>query len=271
MPKCCRKSISCHLDDPCTDLCSSPLCGDPNLLSIYTPVVYDEIGINICQTLTVDNTTFPTLTTAEKAVVQVLNISFANSEITPISGRPNCTEITLQNIAVTLLIRLYSCSGQLLGTFVQTSTYLPPTTDAGYNEDTNPSSVTLELFTPYGISYTLNEAGTGVTPLISYLGFTSGNLSMNQGLNAIAYPKVLNLNVANSEITVGLTLIISSVFFSQYLIPHQGKVRVPKGSLETTDDSLCLNFVNGDLLNLNIKPLELGPPLCEEKLKKDCD
>ena len=201
----------------------------------------------------------------------MLNISFANSEITPINGRPNCTEITLQNIAVTLLIRLYSCSDQLLGTFVQTSSYLPPTTDAGYNEDTNPSSVTLELFTPYGISYTLNEAGTGVTPLISYLGFTSGNLSMNQGLNAIAYPKVLNLNVANREITVGLTLIVSSVFFSQYLIPHQGKVRVPKGSLETTDDSLCLNFVNGDLLNLNIKPLELGPPRCEEQLKKDCD
>ena len=77
--------------------------------------------------------------------------------------------------------------------------------------------------------------------------------------------------MANREITVGLTLIISSVFFSQYLIPHQGKVRVPKGSLETTDDSLCLNFVNGDLLNLNIKPLELGPPRCEEQLKKDCD
>ena len=94
---------------------------------------------------------------------------------------------------------------------------------------------------------------------------------MTQGLNAIAYPKVLNLDVANSEITVGLTLIVSSVFFSQYLIPHQGKVRVPKGSLETADDSLCLNFVNGDLLNLNIKPLELGPPLCEEQMKKNCD
>lgn len=117
MPKCCRKSISCHLDDPCTDLCSSPLCGDPNLLAVYAPVVYDEIGINICQTLTVDGTTFPTLTTAEKAFVQVLNIDFTNSEITPISGRPNCTEITLQNIAVTLLIRstaaLASCSAPL--------------------------------------------------------------------------------------------------------------------------------------------------------------
>ena len=94
---------------------------------------------------------------------------------------------------------------------------------------------------------------------------------MTQGLNAIAYPKVLNLDVTNSEITVGLTLIVSSVFFSQYLIPHQGKVQVPKGSLETADDSLCLNFVNGNLLNLNIKPLELGPPLCEEQLKTNCD
>lgn len=68
---------------------------------------------------------------------------------------------------------------------------------------------------------------------------------MNQGLNAIAYPKVLNLNVTNGEITVGLTLIVSSVFFSQYLIPHQGKILGTKGKPETTDDSLCLNFVNG--------------------------
>ena len=43
-----------------------------------------------------------------------------------------------------------------------------------------------------------------------------------------------------------------------------------KGSLEPEDDSLCLNFVNGDLLELDIKPLELGKPACEERLKNDC-
>lgn len=270
MSKCCHQTLSCHPDALCKDPCISPLCGDPSLLAVYAPMIYDEIGINICQTLTIDNTIFSTLTNAERAVVQVLSMDFSNSEITPSSGRPNCTEITLQNLTVTLLIRLYSCSDQLLGTFVQPFTYLPPTTAAGYNEETNPSSVSLELFTPYGISYTLSDTGTEASPLISYLGFTSDTRSMTQGLNAIAYPKVLDLNVTGSEITVGLTLVISSVFYSQYLIPHQGKVPVPKGTLDPQDDSLCLNFVNGDLLNLNIKPLELGGSVCEEPQKNTC-
>ena len=272
MPKYCAQGKPCTQDLPCVDVCTSPLCGDPNLLTLYAPLIYDEIGINICQTLTVDDATFPTLTNADKAFVQILDISFADSTITGINGRPNCTEITLQNIAVTMLIQLYNCSGQLLGNFVGTFTYLPPATDPNYDEDTNPSSVTLELFTPYGntVTLTTTDGVTTATPLITYIGFTSTNHFLAQGLVATAYPKVLNLDIPNSRITVGLTLVIGSVYFSQYQVPHQGKVQVPKGSLMPQDDSLCLNFVNGDLLELNIKPLELGPPLCEEYLKNDC-
>lgn len=271
MSKCCPKGQHCTPEEPCTDVCTSPLCGDPTLLPVYAPVIYDELGVNICQTLTIDDNTFSTLTTAEKAFVQVLDIDFGTTEISPLNGRPNCTEITLQNLAITMLIRLYSCSDQLLGTFTGTYTYLPPTTDPGYDEDTNPSSVTIELFTPYGISYEI-AAGPPVTavPSISYLGFTTENRILTQGLNVTAQPKVLNLSIPDSQITVGLTLIVSNVVYSQYLIPHQGKVHVPKGSLEPEDDSLCLNFVNGDLLELDIKPLELGKPACEERLKNDC-
>ena len=94
---------------------------------------------------------------------------------------------------------------------------------------------------------------------------------MVQGLTAIAYPKVLDLNVPGSQITVGLTVIISSVYFSQYLVPQKGKIPVPKGSLIPEDDSLCLTFVNGDLLELDIRPLELGPPCNEELLKNNCN
>lgn len=48
--------------------------GDPTLLPVYAPVIYDELGVNICQTLTIDDNTFSTLTTAEKAFVQILDI-----------------------------------------------------------------------------------------------------------------------------------------------------------------------------------------------------
>ena len=166
MSKCCPKGQHCTPEEPCTDVCTSPLCGDPTLLPVYAPVIYDELGVNICQTLTIDDNTFSTLTTAEKAFVQILDIDFGTTEISPLNGRPNCTEITLQNLAITMLIRLYSCSDQLLGTFTGTYTYLPPTTDPGYDEDTNPSSVTIELFTPYGISYEI-AAGPPVTAVPS--------------------------------------------------------------------------------------------------------
>lgn len=273
MPKYCAQGKPCNQELPCVDVCTSPLCGDPNLLALYAPLVYDEIGINLCQTLTIDDPAFSTYTTAEKAFVQILDISFADSVITNINGRPNCTEITLQSIAVTMLIQLYSCSGQLLGSYTGIFTYLPPVTDPGYDEETNPSSVTLELFTPYGNTVTLTTVDgiTTAVPTLTYIGFTTANHFMTQGLAATAYPKVLNLDIPNSRITVGLTLVIKSIYFSQYLVPHEGKVQVPKGSLMPQDDSLCLNFVNGDLLEMNIKPLELGLPLCEEYLKNDCE
>ena len=106
MPKYCARGQSCQQETPCVDVCTSPLCGNPNLLPLYAPLIYDEIGINVCRTITVTNTAFATQTTAEKATVQVLDVTFGNSTVTTIAGRPNCTEITLQNLTVTLLIRL---------------------------------------------------------------------------------------------------------------------------------------------------------------------
>ena len=46
---------------------------------------------------------------------------------------------------------------------------------------------------------------------------------------------------------------------------------VPKACTRPTDDTICLDFVCGDLLDLAIKPLELGPPKYEETLKDSCD
>lgn len=38
----------------------------------------------------------------------------------------------------------------------------------------------------------------------------------------------------------------------------------------STKHSVCLDFVSGDLLDYEIKPLELGPPKYEERLKSEC-
>lgn len=65
--------------------------------------------------------------------------------------------------------------------------------------------------------------------------------------------------------------ILKSVYFSQYKLPHNGKAVVPKACTRPTDDTICLDFVCGDLLDLAIKPLELGPPKYEETLKDSCD
>lgn len=87
-----------------------------------------------------------------------------------------------------MLIRLYSCSDQLLGTFTGTYTYLPPTTDPGYDEDTNPSSVTIELFTPYGISYEVAAGPAGSQPYLPslILDLLRKPAPLTQGLNVTA-------------------------------------------------------------------------------------
>ena len=42
----------CHTGKDC-DVCVSPGCGEPENLSIYSPIIYDEVGINLCRTITI--------------------------------------------------------------------------------------------------------------------------------------------------------------------------------------------------------------------------
>ena len=67
-----------------------------------------------------------------------------------------------------------------------------------------------------------------------------------------------------------LPSILKAYTSTQYLIPHNGRAVVPKGSVVPDEDSVCLDFVSGDLLDYEIKPLELGPPKYEERLKSEC-
>ena len=136
-------SCTCSLTDNCTDVCVTPQCGDPKLLTVLVPVIYDEIGINVCRTIPLA-TLLADYPTAAYIRAEVTNITFATGAapsvtIKPIAGRPNCYELTLTNLTVDFVIYVYDCCKRLLATLPVTGVvYLPSaTTDPEYDEDTN--------------------------------------------------------------------------------------------------------------------------------------
>lgn len=262
--------------EPCFDVCTNPICGTPQYLTLLAPVVYDEIGINLCRQITLAADFATTYPSADSATAEAVSVTFSTAPgeapaITPISGRPNCYSITLRSLTVNFAVKLYDCARRLLTVLPVSAVYLPASGTADYtyfDEDTNPSTVELELYAPYGVSYSAADAST---PVINYVGFTEGSASPSQGLNMIIIPKVLSFDPATGEISMGLTIYLKSIYYSQYLIPHNGRAVVPKGSLIPQEDSVCMEFVSGSLLDREIKPLELGPPANEETLKNECE
>lgn len=258
----------------CVDVCVNPQCGDPQYLTVLTPVVYDEIGINICRTIPLGDVIndFPTTAFVN---AEVIDISYETTgdnavSISQIASRPNCYEITLTNLAVTFALKLYDCCNRLLTTLtLPAATYLPAAaTDEGYDSDTNPTSVSMELFAPYGVVYT---DGNVLEPALNFIGFSTTNSTMAQGLNMMSIPKVLDFDIGDSSITIGLTLIVKSVYFVQYQLPHNGKAIVSKGQLTTSEESACMSFVSGSLLDRNIKPLEFCNPGDSKEPCNTCD
>lgn len=250
----------------CVDVCASPMCADPSTLTLMAPVIYDQLGINLCSPVSVPGLCdYPT---AASASVQVIDICLGEgSQIEQLIGRPNCYQITLSNLKVTFAIRVYDCANRLLATLTACETYLPCESACNYDEETNPSSIEFDLFAPYGVSY---DHGKTCSPLLNYIGFSSCNAGLLQGLNYTSFAKILNLDVEESAATIGLTLYVLSLYYSQYQFTGASRAEIPKVSLIPDEDTLCQDFVEGDLLNLAIKPLELGAPLCEGCLKTPC-
>lgn len=254
-----------NLKQDCNGVCTNPIMESPDVLNIMAPLIYDEIGINLCTTLPLGAdipTTYPTAVTAR---AQVLGLDFTygegNVEIEEIAGRPNCYLVTLTNITVSFAVRLYDSACRLVGTVFPTAVYLPSDiTSEAYDEDTNPAGVQLEIFAPYGISY---EPGTPATEILNVIGFLAGNNFVQQGLNLYAMAKVLYFDLTDGTVSMGLTMVLQSLYFAGYGVPTEGKICTPKGSLEEADNSRCMNFVAGDLLNLAIRPLELNVGDCD--------
>ena len=63
-----------NMPNGCFDVCTNPICGSPDELSILAPLIYDEIGINLCTTFAVGtdiSTTYPTATNASVSVIDI--------------------------------------------------------------------------------------------------------------------------------------------------------------------------------------------------------
>ena len=254
----------------CMDVCTTPICGTPDALLLYAPVIYDCIGINLCRQVPLGADLPTTYPTAAYATAEVIDMTPGTAIITPITGRPNCYNVELSNLSFTIIVKLYDCCQRLLATLPITDiVYLPGVvTDPDYNEDTNPTEVTLQLYAPYGPAYTV--AGTTATPTLIYNGLVATQEPQSQGILASAMGKVLNLDADDSTVSLGLTLYVYSLYHSFYNFYHTTRGSIPKGNLATVEENVCMNFVRGSLLDRNIKPLELSAPTCEGQLKKDC-
>lgn len=257
----------------CCDVCTSPACGEPKMLSIFAPVIYDEIGINLCTMVELGVDIPTTYSTVTNATIQVIDARFACGDegvtIEPITGRANCYLVTLTDITVQFAVKLYDAACRLVTTLYPEAIFLPSDKcEDTYDEDTNPSSVELEIFAPYGISY--DKKGCNLTPMVNYIGFTQRNDTLRQGINLYSFGKLLEFDIDNSTIAAGLTLVLQSAYFTGYKVESTGKVEIPKGSIIPSENSECLRFVAGDLLNLEIKPLDLGAPYFDECNKKSC-
>lgn len=261
-------------NERCEDVCTNPICGEPRTLGLFAPLIYDEIGVNLCTSFELDvdiPSEYPTVT---KATIQAIDATYSygedNVNVEGITGRQNCSRVTLSNIEVQFALSLYDGACRLVDTLYPTALYLPSDDDAEtFDEDTNPSSVELELFTPYGVSYYSPELGDP-TPIVNFIGFTGENNSVTQGLNMYCIAKLIDFDEDDSEVTVGLTLVLQSLYYAGYKVRSGGKIDTPKGSIVSPENSDCMRFVAGDLLNLEIKPLDLGAPAHEENLKQEC-
>ena len=107
------------------------------------------------------------------------------------------------------------------------------------------------------------------TAVVNYTGFATTNNFVQQGINLYSRAKLLDIDISTSTITVGLTFILQSLYFAGYKVDSCGRLDTPKGSIISPENSDCMRFVAGNLLDLEIKPLDLGNPNNEQCLKKE--
>lgn len=248
---------------PIEDACICPPLGEPRFLPVIAPVVFDECGINLCREITIPECILDDFPTTERVELKVLDIDFnighdCGSEVEFIARRPNCVRVKLARLCVLFVAKFFDDRCRLLGEKCFSAEYLPEEDDPAFDEETNPTSVTVELYAPYGVSYC--HICNQCKPTISYLGFIEGpdrNNSLRQGIVSQALAKVIDQDLSLGVLAVGLSIYLKSVYFVQYKLNHAGLCIPPKCvPIEAAEDA-CRVFVEGNLLEQSIQPLEV--------------
>lgn len=248
---------------PIEDACICPPLGEPKHLPIIAPVVFDECGINLCREVKIPERILNCFPTTDAVELKVIDIDFNmedcdGSKVETLQRRPNCVKVKLSRIVVKFAAKFLDMRCKVLGEECFQVEYLPESSSPFYDEDTNPSSVTVELYAPYGVSY---FGGCGdCTPSINFLGFIecpNRNNALRQGINSQALATVVDLDFSAGCIAIGISIYLKTVYFVQYKIKHAGLCVPPKCiPIEECGDA-CKDFVEGDLLEQSIQPLEV--------------
>lgn len=289
---------------PIESVAMCPPIGEPRLLTMMAPVVFDECGINLCRSINYnelldvcdeqsnrktdilfDGLSVCDLKRACNIQLQVVDIDFnfvdpcscRYSEITPAKCNPNLSRIVLKDIDVTFAVTLLNDCCKVTKEGMMTVRYLGSECDCGYDCVTNPSSISFDLYTPYGLSYAPeNPFGCNkLVPTINFMGYVGKrqgvgqcdscinslfefpiNNTISQGVSSQALAKIVGED--DNSLAIGLTLYIKSIYFIQYKFKHEGLTIPPKLSPSDDESNGCLEFVEGDLLEASIRPLEVG-------------
>lgn len=250
----------------CNDICVNPPTGQPKSLTLLAPVVFDECGINLCKVVQRPVFCNPDICSIQLRVVDIdwnMGRTDHSSRIETLRSRPHCSRITLSGIRVKFAVTLLDRCHTIIDSFMMVEEYLPSSVDdCCYDESANPCSLSFELYTPYGLSY-LNQDPP--CPTINFFGMEEagscgiGNNMLRQGVGAQALAKVVRFDLEDGVIALGLTIYLKSVYFVQYRVPHEGLAVPPKCAAIIDQCDACKDFVEGDLLSLNVRPLDLNP------------
>ncbi len=255
----CNSCGSCKPQTGCKDICVNPPIGEPHSLTLLAPVVFDECGINLCKVVQRNVFANCDIASIQLRVVDIdwnLGRGEHCSRLETLRSRPNCSRITLSGIRVKLAVTLLDRCQNIIDTFMMVEEYLPCSPDDPcYDDEANPSSICMELYTPYGLSYLPQETPC---PAINFFGMESTNNMLRQGVGAQALAKVVRFDPEDGVIALGLTIYLKSIYFVQYRLPCEGLALPPKCAPAVDRCDACKDFVQGDLLSLNIRPLDLN-------------
>lgn len=258
-----RSALGREAVGECRDICTSPVCGEPRLLTLLAPVVYDEVGLNLCKRIDLSALNLDDYPTASQLILEVADIDLnldGGSSVETLYDRPFCIRIKLTRIRVLFYAKILDGCGHLLDTRSFAAEYLD--SPYGNDDETNPSEITVDLYAPYGFACAelLGEENGEypMTPTMYFLGLTPNSNIIRQGVVVQGLARATNFDPTGEAASIGLTLYFKTVYNVQYKVPHAGLAVPPKVEPEEPEIGACISFVEGGLLERNIMPLDLG-------------